>query len=91
MVGSARSLELVAMMVIGGEGTLVGPVLGSVIITILPTIFQPLALFKTFATGGLLVACFLYLPQGLYGTFAAWLSALSTSPRLSRATRMRAL
>lgn len=90
MVGSARSLELVAMMIIGGEGTLVGPVIGSIIITILPTIFQPLALYKTFATGGLLVACFLYLPRGLYGTLAAWLSALTSSPRFSRAMRVRA-
>ncbi|MGB7041692.1 MAG: ABC transporter permease [Xanthobacteraceae bacterium] len=91
MVGSARSLELVAMMVIGGEGTLVGPILGSVIITILPTVFQPLALYKTFATGGLLVACFLYLPQGLYCTFAAWLSALTSTPRFSRVIRAQAL
>jgi branched-chain amino acid transport system permease protein len=91
MVGSARSLELVAMMVIGGEGTLVGPALGSIILTILPTIFQPLALYKTFATGGLLVGCFLYLPEGLYGTFAAWLCALTASPGSPRLVRMRTL
>jgi branched-chain amino acid transport system permease protein len=91
MVGSARSLELVAMMVIGGEGTLIGPALGSIIITILPTVFQPLALYKTFATGGLLVACFLYLPQGLYGTFAARLSGLTSNPRISRVVRARTL
>ena len=37
MVGTARSLELVSMLVIGGEGTLVGPVFGSVLLTMLPT------------------------------------------------------
>ncbi len=67
MVGTPRSLELVAMLVIGGEGTLVGPVLGSVLLTLLPTVFQPLALYKTFTSGLLLVAFFLYLPQGLFG------------------------
>jgi branched-chain amino acid transport system permease protein len=36
-------------------------------LTLLPTLFQPLAIYKTFAAGALLVACFLYLPQGLYG------------------------
>jgi branched-chain amino acid transport system permease protein len=77
MVGSMRSLELVAMMIIGGEGTLAGPLLGSIILTILPTISQPLALYKTLVTGLLLVACFLYLPQGLYGGFAAWLSKVT--------------
>ncbi len=65
MVGTPRSLELVAMLVIGGEGTLVGPVLGGVLLTLLPTVFQPLALCKTFASGALLVLSFLCLPQGL--------------------------
>ncbi len=76
MVGTARSLELVAMLVVGGEGTLVGPLLGSVLLTMLPTVFQPLALYKTLATGALLVLSFLYLPQGLFGAVAAWLNRL---------------
>jgi branched-chain amino acid transport system permease protein len=67
MVGTVRSLELVAMLVIGGEGTLVGPALGAVLLTLLPTVFQPLSLYKTFASGALLVLFFLYLPQGLFG------------------------
>jgi branched-chain amino acid transport system permease protein len=70
MVGTQQSLSLVAMLVLGGEGTLVGPVLGSVILTLLPTIFQPLAIYKTFASGLLLVLCFLFLPQGLFGLLA---------------------
>ena len=77
MVGTNRSLELVAMLVIGGEGSLVGPLFGSVLLTLLPTLFQPFALYKTFAAGSLLVICFLYLPQGLYGALAAWLGRWS--------------
>ncbi len=76
MVGTPRSLELVAMLVIGGEGTLVGPLLGSILLTMLPTVFQPLALYKTFASGALLVLCFLYLPQGLFGVLAGWLGRI---------------
>lgn len=67
MVGTPRSLELVAMLIIGGEGSLVGPVLGSIVLTLLPTVFQPLAIYKTFASGLLLVLFFLYLPQGIFG------------------------
>ena len=78
MVGTPRSLELVAMLVIGGEGTLVGPILGSILLTLLPTVFQPLSLYKTFASGALLVLFFLYLPQGLFG----WLA-----PRFGRPAR----
>ncbi len=71
MVGTPRSFELIAMLVIGGEGTLIGPLFGAVLLTLLPTIFQPLALYKTFVTGALLVLCFLYLPQGIFGVLAA--------------------
>ncbi|TAZ70595.1 hypothetical protein ELH72_32145 (plasmid) [Rhizobium ruizarguesonis] len=77
MVGTARSLELVSMLVIGGEGTLVGPVLGSVLLTMLPTIFQPLAIYKTFFSGALLVLCFLYLPRGMYGVVATVMTRMS--------------
>jgi branched-chain amino acid transport system permease protein len=75
MVGTSRSLELVAMLVIGGEATLIGPLFGAALLTLLPTIFQPLAQWKTFASGLLLVLSFLYLPQGMFGSAVARLSA----------------
>ena len=68
MVGMPRSLEMLAMLVLGGEGTLVGPLLGVAILTLLPTVFQPLAAYKTFATGLLLVLAVRYLPGGIFGT-----------------------
>ncbi len=67
MVGTSRSLELVAMLIIGGESTLVGGLFGAPLLTLLPVIFAPLAIYKTFASGALLVSSFLYLPQGIYG------------------------
>lgn len=89
MVGTNRSFELVAMMVIGGEGTLIGPLFGSILLTILPTLFQPLALYKTLFSGGILILCFLYLPQGLYGAFAERL-ARWTTPRSAPPSRLEA-
>lgn len=85
MVGTSRSLELVAMLVIGGEATLIGPLFGSILLTLLPTLFQPLALYKTFFSGGLLVVCFLYLPQGIYGVVADLLDRLGR-PRQAQLT-----
>ena len=75
MVGTPRSLELVAMLVIGGEGTLIGALFGAALITLLPTIFQPLAQWKTFASGLLMVMSFLYLPEGIYGNIARFLAS----------------
>jgi branched-chain amino acid transport system permease protein len=76
MVGTPRSFEMIAMLVAGGEGTLVGPILGVALLTLLPTIFQPLALYKTFAEGLLLVLCFMWLPEGMFGALAHWTTRL---------------
>jgi branched-chain amino acid transport system permease protein len=70
MVSTARSFELVAMLVIGGEGTLLGPLFGVALITILPTMVQEFAMYKTFVVGLLLVLCFRFLPQGILGALA---------------------
>ncbi|MDX3894017.1 ABC transporter permease [Pusillimonas sp.] len=67
MVNITRSFEMVAMLVLGGEATLVGPVMGAAILTLLPTVFQPLAQYKILAEGLLLVLVFRYMPGGLYG------------------------
>lgn len=67
MVGTVRSFELLTMLVVGGAGTLVGPLFGVVLLTLLPVIFQPLALYKTIGEGALLVLAFRYLPGGLLG------------------------
>lgn len=67
MVGTPRSFEMIAMLVAGGEGTLIGPLLGVALLTLLPTLFQPFALYKTFAEGAILVGAFLWLPEGIFG------------------------
>jgi branched-chain amino acid transport system permease protein len=71
MVSTQQSFLIVTMLVIGGEATLVGPVIGVILLTLLPTAFQFLANYKTLASGILLVVALLYLPQGLYGGFIA--------------------
>jgi branched-chain amino acid transport system permease protein len=71
MVATPRSFELIAMLVLGGEGMLAGGLLGAAVITLLPTVFQPLAAYKTLAEGAILVLAFQYLPQGLLGSLIA--------------------
>ena len=70
MVGTPRSFELVSMMVVGGEGTVAGPLLGALLITLLPALSASLAAYKTLAVGLLLVVFFLRLPEGLFGLLA---------------------
>lgn len=89
MVSTTQSFLIVTMLVIGGEGTLVGPVIGVVLLTLLPTAFQFLATYKTLASGILLVTALLYLPQGLYGGLVGLLRKLpgGTRPRPTVAPR----
>jgi branched-chain amino acid transport system permease protein len=82
MVGTPRSFEMIAMLVLGGEGMLVGGLPGAALITLLPTIFQPLAGYKIFAEGVILVLAFQYLPNGIVGAVARLLtSSYRRAPR----------
>lgn len=84
MVGAPRSFEMIAMLVAGGEGTLIGPILGVALLTLVPTIFQPFALYKTFAEGLLLVLCFLWLPEGMFGYFAVRIARFNMKRKARR-------
>jgi branched-chain amino acid transport system permease protein len=84
MVGTPRSFEMIAMLISGGEGTLIGPIFGVTLLTLLPTVFQPFANYKTLAEGLLLVCCFLWLQEGMFGTAAIWVGRL-TRRRTARA------
>jgi branched-chain amino acid transport system permease protein len=79
MVGTQRSFEMITMLVIGGEGTLVGPLLGVALLTLLPTLVQSLALYKILAEGLLLVLAFSFLPEGMFGGLARALNWLRES------------
>ena len=85
MVGTSRSLELVAMLIIGGESTLVGGLFGALLLTLLPVMSAPLAIYKTFASGALLVISFLHLPQGIYGALIQFITRLGGSRDVSAA------
>ncbi len=80
MVATPRSFEMIAMLVLGGEGTLIGGLFGALALTLLPTLVQGLALYKTAAEGALLVATFLYLPEGLFGRFAIAVARMGRGP-----------
>jgi ABC-type branched-subunit amino acid transport system permease subunit len=71
MVSTPRSLEYVTMLIIGGEGSLAGPLLGVLLLVLLPTAIQPLNQAKTLFSGAVLVAGLLLLPEGLLGIITA--------------------
>jgi ABC-type branched-subunit amino acid transport system permease subunit len=71
------SILYLTMNVVGGMGTLAGPILGAVVFTVLPELLRPLAEYKEFASGGLLLVFLVFMPRGLVGIASAALRRLT--------------
>ena len=67
----ANSIEAVIWVAVGGRGTLVGAILGAVLVNLGKTWFtSALPEFWLFALGALFIFVTLFLPRGLMGVFA---------------------
>ncbi len=76
----ANSIEAVIWVAVGGRGTLIGAVLGAVVVNYAKTYFTSglLAPYWLFLLGGMFVAVTLFLPRGIVGTYQHLVDA---SPR----------
>jgi branched-chain amino acid transport system permease protein len=54
------------MAVFGGTSNLIGPVLGSTILTLLPEVMRSLKDYRLAANGLILIIVILYLPKGIW-------------------------
>ncbi|MBB4122091.1 urea ABC transporter permease subunit UrtC [Martelella radicis] len=71
----ANSIEVVIWTAVGGRATLIGPIIGAILVNGGKTIFTGLfPAFWLFALGGLFVAVTLFLPKGIVGTISDRLS-----------------
>ena len=61
------SMSYVAMNVVGGIGTLIGPLIGACILTLLPELLRSFAEYKEILNGMILLAFLVLLPHGLAG------------------------
>lgn len=62
-----RSIELVAMVVLGGTGSLSGPAIAAVVLTALPEVLRPIAQYRMVIYAMLLIVMMIVRPQGLMG------------------------
>jgi branched-chain amino acid transport system permease protein len=60
-----ESINILAMVILGGVGNLLGVILGATIIVALPEIFRDLALYRLLVFGLLLMVLMIFRPQGL--------------------------
>ncbi|MEW6262280.1 MAG: branched-chain amino acid ABC transporter permease [Thermodesulfobacteriota bacterium] len=62
-----ESFILLAMLAFGGQGNLIGPIVGAAILILIPEVFRPLQEYRMFVYGGILVVMMLVRRQGLLG------------------------
>lgn len=61
------TLNVVTMVIIGGEGTLIGPVLGAALVTFLPEVLRVAENFRLVLFGLILLLTIIYAPSGIVG------------------------
>jgi len=61
------SIEVLAMIVIGGLGTLNGAICGAIFLILLPEILRGIAEYKELAYGFLLLIFLIFMPHGIWG------------------------
>ena len=64
--GFDRGVDILTMTILGGTGGLTGPVLGALIVTLLPELLRGLRDFRLMTNGAILVIIVLFLPKGLW-------------------------
>ena len=63
----SESILILAMMVVGGLGSLPGAVLGAVILLGLPEFLRPIGDYRMIVVGAVMFFSILFLPRGLLG------------------------
>lgn len=72
------SVDIMVMTVVGGVGTLAGPLVGAVFLVFMPELLRFAQEFRPLLMGGLLIIVTLFLPGGIVGVLRlvpAWLAS----------------
>jgi branched-chain amino acid transport system permease protein len=62
-----ESFVLLAMLALGGQGNILGPIVGAAILIIIPEVFRTFSEYRMLMYGVVLIAVILLRPQGLFG------------------------
>ncbi|KOF17234.1 amino acid ABC transporter permease [Ensifer adhaerens] len=85
-----NSIEVVIWTAVGGRGTLIGPIVGAILVNGGKSIFTAaFPEFWLFALGGLFVFVTLFLPKGVVGTASAYLARRKAHRRAADAENAR--
>lgn len=63
-----ESFSILGMVIVGGQGTLIGPVVGAAFLTILPELVRSIAEYRMVIFGTAIIITMLVRPQGIAGS-----------------------
>lgn len=66
--GMSETILLLMMLIIGGMGSFVGPILGAGILSFLPELIREFKQYQTLVYGIALVTIVIFLPEGIWGS-----------------------
>lgn len=67
IVDTWTNVFLAAMVVIGGEGTILGPIIGAIMLTMLPEVLRFAEAYRMLVYGIILLITVMFAPQGIVG------------------------
>ena len=65
--GFLSSVNLLIYVLVGGAGSFFGPIIGTVVLVIVPEIFRWMKAFAPFVFGGIMLVVVFFMPQGIAG------------------------
>jgi branched-chain amino acid transport system permease protein len=71
--GFAFMVATLTAIILGGRRTLIGPIIGAAILTLLPEIARPLAEYRPLVNGLIMILVVVFVPQGVGDTLVAHL------------------
>jgi branched-chain amino acid transport system permease protein len=66
---TGQSFDLVIMVIVGGMGTLMGPVIGAILLTFIPELLHSIKDYRMVIYGLMLMLVIIYMPHGLAGVW----------------------
>ena len=84
--GFDRGVDILTMAILGGIGSLPGPLIGAAILTLLPEVLRSLRDFRLVVNGLILVVIVLFLPKGIWDPqrFRSWLRLKPRRPLMPK-------
>lgn len=76
-----QSISFLLMVIIGGVGTFLGPLVGTAILIYIPELFQEFKEWQVFAYGAMLAAVMFLMPKGIVGSAEQALRWISSRSR----------